>query len=136
LALGSEYPTAFGKNPPRVLIVDDDLGIRRMVGRILGKAGCIVVHAENGEQARSLCAARPLFHVAIVDVTLPDADGWCLVGELRDLLGERSPAFVVMSGAIDEDAPLPAGVSAMLAKPVSMRDLMEVIGGLARSVPS
>jgi len=127
----SARPTSFAKTPPRVLVVDDDAAIRRMVERVLGTLGCVVIGAEDGAEARKICAERPDVQLGIVDITLPDADGQVLVGELRDLLGDKAPPFILFSGR-PPDGPAPEGVVAILPKPVGIGELLAVV---KRAIP-
>lgn len=118
-------PTSFAKRPPRVLVVDDDEQIRRMLERLLARLGCLVVTVGTAADARAACASSR-FALAIVDLTLPDARGDDLVAELRALLGERAPPFAIFSG----NAPpreLPAGVVAYLTKPLGIEELLAAV---------
>ena len=97
-----------------------------MVERVLDTLGCVVVGAIDGAQARVIAAPRPILHLGIVDLTLPEVDGEALVGELRDLLGEQAPPFVLFSGRATSGPP-PDGVVAFLSKPVGMGELLLVV---------
>lgn len=122
----SQRPTAFGKAPPLVLVVDDDPAIRRFVERMLDQLGCTVIGAESGAEARAICAQRPLIRLAIVDLTLPDADGQALVGEMRRLLADAAPPFILFTGRAAPER-LPAGVVAVLRKPIGMHDFTSAV---------
>jgi CheY-like chemotaxis protein len=73
---------------PRVLIVDDDTSISRLIGMLLEKTGRYDVRVEQHPQAAPQAAREFLPDVFLLDVDMPGKDG----GELaRDL--KRDPAF-------------------------------------------
>ncbi len=66
----------------RILIVDDDPWILRMVSTVLEKRGYTIFTASDGEEALARARqTRP--HLIITDVTMPKMDGWTLVRALR-----------------------------------------------------
>jgi signal transduction histidine kinase len=68
----------------RVLVVDDEPGVRRAVGRLLGHLGFEAVEAESGAQALAL--HRPGAFVAVLlDLTMPSMDGVETLRRLRQL---------------------------------------------------
>lgn len=78
-----------------MLIVDDDSGCRALARRVLDSEGYRVV-GEAGDCASAMRAARDLApELALVDVYLPDGDGFDLASRLREL--EQPPAVVLMS---------------------------------------
>ncbi len=82
--------------PPRVLIVDDHAPFRDAAGRVLSAAGFDVV-AGAADAAGALRLARELRPaVVVVDVQLPDADGFQLARELTCRPG--APVVVLVSG--------------------------------------
>ena len=86
-------------NDPRIaisiLVVDDDPTFRRLARRLLAAHGLAVV-AEAGSVADALSTARTIKPTAaLVDVELPDGDGFALAGELSAMAW--SPRVVVTS---------------------------------------
>ena len=82
--------------PPRVLIVDDHAPFRDAARRVLSAAGFDVV-AGAADAAGALRLARELRpDVVLVDVQLPDSDGFELARELAGTAG--APAVVLVSG--------------------------------------
>ncbi|MEA2474187.1 MAG: hypothetical protein QOE06_2102 [Thermoleophilaceae bacterium] len=81
--------------PSRVLIVDDHAGFRRLARSLLDAEGYEVV-GEAGDVASARIAARELRpDLVLLDVQLPDGNGFDLAGELR--AGGRGPAVVLTS---------------------------------------
>jgi two-component system, NarL family, nitrate/nitrite response regulator NarL len=85
----------------RVLLVDDYAPFRDAARQVLADAGFDVV-ADAGDAAGALRLARRLHpDVALVDVELPDLDGFELAGRLSRL--PRAPAVVLISGRPQAD---------------------------------
>jgi CheY-like chemotaxis protein len=81
--------------PLRVLIVDDNSAFRAAARQLLERAGFVVV-AEAGDGGEGLRAAKEHTpDLAIVDVQLPDLDGFELAERLR--AAERSPEVILTS---------------------------------------
>jgi DNA-binding NarL/FixJ family response regulator len=93
-----------------VLIVDEDGGFRTLVSRILARAGFDTREASSGEEAvAAVRAQRPT--VVLLDVCLPDVNGFEVCRELRDEFGEELPV-VFVSG--DRTEPLDRTVGLLL----------------------
>jgi two-component system chemotaxis response regulator CheY len=99
--------------PGRVLLVDDQPELRRLLRRSLIKAGHVVVEAANGRVAVGL-AQQLRFDVVISDVTMPDMSGVELLEALREL--DPDLPVVLTSGFPEASASLEA--FAYLEKPV------------------
>ncbi len=78
----------------RVLVVDDDPGVRDSVAEILRAAGALVFTAENGKRALAALETER-FDLVLSDVVMPEMDGYELFQEVR----RRSPstAMVLMT---------------------------------------
>jgi DNA-binding NarL/FixJ family response regulator len=93
-----------------VLIVDEDRGFRTLVSKILARAGFDTREASSGEAAvADVRAQRPA--VVLLDVCLPDVNGFEVCRELRDEFGEELPVIFV-SG--DRTEPLDRTVGLLL----------------------
>jgi DNA-binding NarL/FixJ family response regulator len=104
-----------------VLIVDDDAGFRLFVAHLLARAGIPSVQAQLGEEALELAAAsRPA--AVLLDVSLPDIDGFEVCHELRDRFGNSLPVIFISGErmeAHDRAAGLLLGGDDYLVKPVN-----------------
>lgn len=72
-------------SPWRILLVDDDSAGRTVWADILRHHGCIVQVADNGEDALRLAAGAP-FDCVLLDVMIPDEDGFSVCGKLHKLM--------------------------------------------------
>lgn len=69
---------------PTILVVDDDSNIRELVSLFLRNDGFQTMEAVDGKTALSIYATTPI-DLAIIDVMMPQMDGWALCKELRRL---------------------------------------------------
>ena len=68
----------------KLLVVDDDPLIRKLLGRVLAARGYHISMAEDGEQAQDLLA-RAHFDLVLTDVRMPRRDGIALLRAIRDM---------------------------------------------------
>lgn len=113
--------------PSRVLLVDDQPEVRRVVRRSLARAGYLVVEAWNGRVAVDL-ALETSFDLVISDVRMPDMSGL----ELLSVLQARDPDLpvVLTSGSLDPASSREArelGAFAFLDKPCPFETLRETV---------
>ncbi len=113
----------------RVLIVDDDPGVRKVLRRILGGAGYEVEEASDAFKALdSLDANAP--DAALLDIKMPGMDGLGLMDNLRQR-GLEIPV-VVLTGHGDEFTSaqcLEAGAAGYLTKPPDRAELLLAVRG-------
>ncbi len=107
----------------RVLVVDDDEPLARVMARTLRSRGFECDVALDGSEARKLFAAND-YAVALLDVRLPDESGYGLLEELRETRPDT--AVVMISGVDDPElgkAALEHGAYAYHVKPVGSTQL-------------
>ncbi len=111
----------------QLLVVDDDLHIRRLVGIYLREAGYEVTEAASGEEALKASHAQP-FDVVLIDLILPQYGGFRLCEKLKAL--PQPPRVVITTG---DDSPqsreraMEAKADAFLPKPFTREDLLAAI---------
>ncbi len=117
----------------RILIVDDEEPLARVMARILRSRGFESDVALNGAEARRLLEAND-YAVALLDVRLPDESGYGLLEELRET--RPNTAVVMISGVDDPElgrAALEHGAFAYHVKPVGATQLyLLVVNNLRR----
>ena len=112
----------------KILVVDDEIGIRELLSDILTDEGYAVETAENAETARRRIGAEE-FDLILLDIWMPDTDGVSLLKELkvRNLL--HCPVLMMSGHATIETAveATKFGALACLEKPISMQKLLESV---------
>ncbi|CAN5907291.1 response regulator [soil metagenome] len=112
-----------------IMVVDDNSVTRRMVKNALVRSGHHVIEAADGATARALMLTdRP--RVILQDLMLPDADGFELVGELRELAGGHEISILAFSGFVselDEARVSTVGFDDIIAKPIAPSRLVPII---------
>ncbi len=111
------------------MVVDDNTATRRMVRNALQRRGHDVVEAADGKTARELMRSeRPV--LVIQDLMLPDADGFTLVGELRDLARGTDVSILAFSGFVselEEARVSTVGFDDIISKPISPSRLVPIV---------
>ena len=110
----------------KILIVDDDVETLRLVGLMLQRQGYQIVAANNGTQAISMAQAENP-DLIILDVMMPDMDGYQVTAELRkDPQLNDTPIlmFTAKSQVDDKVTGYDAGVDDYLTKPVHPAELI------------
>jgi diguanylate cyclase (GGDEF)-like protein len=106
---------------PRILMVDDDAGARRITRATLNKAGFEVIEAANG--ALALEAVRQgMPDLVLMDVSMPVMDGFTACAELRRLPGgDRVPVTMItgLEDTLSIERAFEAGATDFITKPIS-----------------
>jgi signal transduction histidine kinase/ActR/RegA family two-component response regulator len=112
--------------PMRVLLVDDNVDAAEGLADLLEMSGYEVVVAHDFPEAQKQAEAfRP--HVAILDIGLPDVDGYAVAERLRERLGEESPVFAALTGYSQEGDRArsnAAGFRRHFVKPIDIDELL------------
>ena len=108
----------------RVLIVDDEKNLRRLLTNMLTQEGYEVVTACDGEEALALLADQ-CFDVVLSDIRMPRLDGWGLLEALAER--SRPPVVIMMSAYGDRDTALKAmkcGAYDYVSKPFTTDEVL------------
>lgn len=111
-----------------ILIVDDAATVRLYHRAILEGAGHAVAEAANGVEALETAAAT-VFDLYVVDVNMPQMDGYGFLRALRSQDGPQAPAIMVSTEAEEGDRrqAFAAGANHYLAKPARPEQLLRVV---------
>jgi signal transduction histidine kinase len=114
----------------KVLLVDDDVGVRTVTAQMLKDLGCRVTVAENGEQALERMREDPTLQAALVDFAMPGLSGGETAAGMR---WERADfPVVIMTGYADLEELAETWSGPLMHKPFSMADLARE---MARAIP-
>ncbi len=118
----------------KILIVDDEPSIRRMMEKVLADAGYTVLQATDGRAALAMILdSRP--DLVITDIFMKEGDG---IELMREITGNHSTIPVIAMSAPDgklwkqESLKMAKmlGAAAELAKPFTARELLEAVAGI------
>jgi two-component system, OmpR family, phosphate regulon response regulator OmpR len=117
--------------PARILLVDDDPGLRDLLRRYLKEQGYEVVSVRDGAAMDSVLAEQT-FDLLILDLMLPGEDGLSL---LRRLVAAQAPPVIMVSARgedVDRIVGLEVGADDYLAKPFNPRELLARVRAVLR----
>jgi CheY-like chemotaxis protein len=114
---------------PRILIVDDDEEIRESLGELLKDEGFDIVEAGDGIDALTRLSEETHPNVILLDLMMPNMDGWKFHGELQKDSALASIPIVIMTAAGEEVART-IDVEDILHKPFTLEQVMAVISRL------
>ncbi len=120
------------KNAPKVLVADDQEGIRLTLKGILTQKGYVVTEAESGDEAVAKASAGR-FQLVLMDVKMPGLDGYAAMAKMK---AARPDLPVILMTALAEDDPFRAEATeayAVVAKPFDMNDLLKVVEECVRA---
>jgi len=113
---------------PRVLVVDDDEGIRGFAARALERNAYVVVTASDGLEAIRIVESQPRFDLFVIDVMMPGMRG----DELARRLHDRDPEIKILyfTGYADQFFALRPTLrknESVLVKPVALTEFLEAV---------
>lgn len=111
----------------RILLADDDQGVRDVVRFVLTLDAHTVVEAANGKQALALFQPTR-FDLVITDYAMPEMNGQELASQIR--LRAPGQRILMISGHLDVQLPNSGKVDRFLNKPFSLSELREAVAAL------
>jgi CheY-like chemotaxis protein len=111
----------------RVLLVDDEAGVRIAVAMLLQALGADVVQAGDGHRALELVREKP-FDAVLTDFHMPGMKGDALAEAIRSIQPDQH--IILITGYVEQalQRPLvPLHVNEVLAKPCSMKRLAQAL---------
>lgn len=118
-----------------ILVVDDEAKIRLIIKKYAEFEGNKVTEAENGMEAVNLCRERPdSFDIIIMDVMMPELDGFSAVAEIRKTL--KTPVLMLSARGEEYDRihGFELGIDDYVVKPFSPKELMMRVNAIMARV--
>ncbi|HXO85403.1 MAG TPA: response regulator, partial [Gemmatimonadales bacterium] len=128
--LGSLYGSKDMLSDHRVLVVDDDARNIFALTTLLESEGMTVFSATNGRQAIELLDRTPGVSAVLMDIMMPDMDGYATMREIRQDKRFRSLPIIALTAKAmkgDRERCLHAGASDYIAKPVDAEQLLSLL---------
>jgi DNA-binding response OmpR family regulator len=119
----------------RILLIEDDARLARMVEDYLGEAGFRVMHAASGGAGVAM-AQRESFDAIVLDLMLPDIDGLDVCRQIRSR--QQTPILMLTArgDAMDRIVGLEMGADDYLPKPFEPRELLARLRAILRRAQS
>ncbi len=116
---------------PTVLVIDDDVAVREIVGSTLKKSGFGVVTAQDGVEGLRL--AKELRPLAItLDVVMHGMDGWQVLTQLKSDPDTRDIPVVLVTVEDDRSLGFALGAAEFMTKPIDREHLVSLMHRYAR----
>jgi len=111
-------------NAPRVLLLEDEAQLAKIVSETLQSRGFLVTHAGNGKLGMDLFLGSS-FNILVVDVMMPFMDGFTFVNEIRKI-DQQVPVLFLTARSQDKDVleGYSLGGNDYLKKPFSLEELI------------
>lgn len=118
----------------KILVVEDERGVRVLLKRVLEDAGATVTVVVSPEEALAEFERRAP-DVLLSDIRMPGGDGYDLIRRVRALPAEsggRTPAIAVSASVGDEEIPkiLAAGFQKFVRKPFEVSELRDAVAAV------
>lgn len=119
----------------RVLVVDDEPEMRKMIATVLRGAGASVVTAASAAEAFDQMSEQS-FDALVSDIAMPTEDGHSLARRVRARDGEKSRipavALTAYGGPLQRQLALSAGFDDYVKKPFAPQDLVRAVAAVSR----
>jgi len=116
----------------KILVVDDESRMRKLVHDFLAKQGFAVLEAENGEEAVDIFFSDKKIDLIILDVMMPKMDGWQVCREIRQYSQVPIIMLTAKSDERDELLGFELGVDEYISKPFSPKILVARVEAILR----
>ncbi len=118
--------------PLKILVVDDEIRIRKLVSDFLRKSGYQVIEAADGSAALDIYFEQQDIDLVILDVMMPKVDGWQVCKELRAYSKVPIIMLTAKSEERDELLGFELGVDEYITKPFSPKILVARVEAILR----
>jgi len=137
--LSSQSPSSAKQTAPatlkgaRILVVEDETDTREMIVQAMKQRGAKPVQADSAKKALELLKQEP-YDLLISDIGMPDLDGYAFIRKLRSMKSPASTvpaiALTAYAGEHDRKLSIEAGFNTHIPKPITLTELVRVIGKL------
>lgn len=115
-----------------IMVIDDSMSMRQVVGLTLKKAGYETLEASDGRDALSKLTGQKV-HLMICDVNMPNMDGIAFLKAVKELPGYKFTPIIMLTTESQEakkQEGRAAGAKAWMVKPFKPEQLLEAVSKL------
>jgi CheY-like chemotaxis protein len=117
----------------RVLVVDDDEAIRKLIAAILRRRGIAVDNVANGEEALKNLGEQT-YDLMLLDLMMPRVDGYSVIERVREQKIPIEIVVVTAAGASQVNAIDRSVVRAVISKPFDVNQLVDAVMAICDAV--
>lgn len=121
---GLENESASGEDRPRILVVEDDPAVAKLLALYLTQEGYAVVHAYDGQDAIEKAQEIKPFAITL-DIMLPRIDGWEVLKKLKTLPATRDIPVIIVSIVENPTLGFSLGAVDYFTKPINRKGLID-----------
>lgn len=114
-----------------ILTADDDPVNRAVTYRLLEYKGCKVTAAASGRGCIQTLAFNPrVFNIVLLDLSMPDMDGFDTFAEIRDMSSTERPIVIALTANSDSatrEKCLKVGMDGVISKPITVNELRDIL---------
>ena len=118
----------------KILVVDDEARMRKLVKDFLTIKGFTVIEAEDGEQAVDIFFKQKDISLIILDVMMPRMDGWQVVKEIREYSQVPIIMLTAKGEVFDKVLGLELGADDYVVKPFETKEVIARINAVLRRI--
>ena len=118
--------------PLKILVVDDESRMRKLVKDFLTKSGYVVVEAGDGSEALDIFFSHKDIGLVILDIMMPTLNGWQVCREIREYSEVPIIMLTAKSDERDELQGFELGVDEYISKPFSPKILVARVEAILR----
>ena len=119
-------------NNYKILVVDDESRMRKLLKDFLSVKGYEIIEAENGQKALDIFSVNENIHLILLDVMMPILDGWATLREIRKTSNVPVVMLTARGEENDELFGFDLGVDEYISKPFSFKLLVARIDALLK----
>lgn len=116
----------------KILVADDEQLIRKLINDCLSKDGHEIIEAEDGLQALNLFKKNKDIDMALLDIMMPEIDGWAVCRKIRETSGIPIILVSARSQDFDQIMGFESGADDYVTKPFSLTILSKRVDALLK----
>lgn len=120
----------------RILVVDDDEGVQKLVGTLLSRSNMDPISAKSASEAAQILRQPPLPDLMLLDIMLPEISGIDFLKQMRGKTVFQDLPVIILSALADPKtirAGLDAGADRYLTKPYLVNNLVKTINEVLKA---
>lgn len=125
-----------GNNIPRILVIDDDPSVQKLVATLIQRAGMEHEGALTATQGAKLLRKTPMPHALVLDLMLPDISGMEFLAQMRAKDVFEAIPVVILSAIVDPDQireGLKLGADRYITKPYLASNLIDTLKDMLKN---